>query len=357
MRPTRAAMILLLVVLHAAAAQGRAKDAPATPPCPRSGVIREIRWAPVKSIVRLAKGGDNWPITWGDDGALYTAYGDGRGFRPTVPRKLSLGLARVLGHPPDIRGVNLRAPTAEQTGDGASGRKASGMLMVEGVLYMFVRNAKNSQLAWSRDRGATWTWGDWRFTTSFGYPTFLNFGRDYAGARDAYVYVYSHDNDSAYKPADRMVLARVPKARIARRRSYEFFQRLDAGGRPVWTADIEKRGAAFTHARRCYRAGVSYNAALKRYLWCQIVPGGDTRFRGGFGVYDAPEPWGPWTCAYFTPRWDTGPGEAASFPPKWMSADGKTLHLVFSGNDCFSVRKAALVVAPPAGRERKGEPR
>jgi hypothetical protein len=27
-----------------------------------------------------------------------------------------------------------------------------------------------------------------------------------------------------------------------------------------------------------------------------------------------------------------------------MSPDGKTLHLVFSGDDCFSVRKATLTV-------------
>jgi hypothetical protein len=28
-----------------------------------------------------------------------------------------------------------------------------------------------------------------------------------------------------------------------------------------------------------------------------------------------------------------------------MSPDGKTLHLVFSGDDCFSVRKVELTVA------------
>ena len=65
----------------------------------------------------------------------------------------------------------------------------------------------------------------------------------------------------------------------------------------------------------------------------------------GFAVYDAPEPWGPWTTAYFTEAWDVGTGETSSFPTRWMSADGKTLHLVFSGDDCFSVRRADLTVA------------
>ena len=43
-------------------------------------------------------------------------------------------------------------------------------------------------------------------------------------------------------------------------------------------------------------------------------------------------------------EWDTGPGDSASFPTPWMSADGGTLDLVFSGNDAFSVRRAAILV-------------
>jgi hypothetical protein len=68
------------------------------------------------------------------------------------------------------------------------------------------------------------------------------------------------------------------------------------------------------------------------------------RFRGGFGIYDAPEPWGPWTTVFFTTDWDVGPGETSSFPTKWMSKDGKTVWLLFSGDDSFSVRKATLEV-------------
>src|SRR3982751_3079487 len=182
-------------------------------------------------------------------------------------------------------------------------KKASGMLCVEGVLYLWTRNAGNAQLAWSKDHGRTWTWADWKFTTSFGCPTFLNFGRDYAGARDGFVYVYSPDADGAYDPADRMVLARVPKGRITDRGAYEFFVSRDARGEPVWSRDVRDRGAVFEHKGGCYRSGIVYNAALKRYVWWQVIPGGDTRYAGGFGVYDAPEPWGPWTCAYFTGQW------------------------------------------------------
>ncbi|MEW6303207.1 MAG: DUF4185 domain-containing protein, partial [Verrucomicrobiota bacterium] len=206
----------------------------------------------------------------------------------------------------------------------------------------------NAQLAWSRDHGATWTWADWKFTASFGCPTFLNFGRNYAGARDNFVYIYSLDADSAYDPADRMLLARVAKDRLTDLNAYQYFQRLHEG-QPVWTRQPNARGPVFVHPGKCYRSGVTYNAALKRYLWCQVHPGSKhpqgPRFQGGFGIYDAPEPWGPWTTVYYTEEWDVGPGETSSLPTKWMSADGQTMHLVFSGDDYFSVRKATLELA------------
>src|SRR5207302_1323954 len=86
----------------------------------------------------------------------------------------------------------------------------------------------------------------------------------------------------------------------------------------------------------------------------------DTRYRGGFGVYDSSEPWGPWSTAYFTEAWDVGPGESASFPSKWSSAnagDGGDLYLVFSGDDSFSVRKARLILNwQPATRQANTGP-
>jgi hypothetical protein len=211
---------------------------------------------------------------------------------------------------------------------------------------MWVRNAGNSQLAWSADHAQTWSRADWKFTTSLGCPTFLNFGRNYAGARDEFVYVFSHDSDSAYEPSDQMVLARVAKDRLRDRSAYQFFQKRDPQGDPIWTADIGQRGPVFSHPGNCYRSGISYHAGWKRYLWCQVLPHSTDargpRFQGGFGIYDAPEPWGPWTTIYFTRTWDVGPGETCSLPTKWMSEDGRSVHLVFSGDDCFSVRKAVL---------------
>ena len=46
-------------------------------PYPPSKAITGIAWAPKETIVRKAKGSDNWPLTWADDDHQYTAYGDG----------------------------------------------------------------------------------------------------------------------------------------------------------------------------------------------------------------------------------------------------------------------------------------
>lgn len=162
---------------------------------------------------------------------------------------------------------------------------------------MLVRNTGNSQIAWSKDRGRTWEWSPWRFETSFGYPAFLNFGRNYAGAKDSYVCVYSHNSDSAYERADRMVLARVPADKIIVADAYEYYARIDKGI-AVWDRDINKRGAVFRDTANCYRSSVIYNSPLKCYFWCQTGRGDDTRQRGGLAIYDAPQPWGPWTTVF-----------------------------------------------------------
>jgi len=308
-------------------------DEPAYRP---SDVIRRVSFDPAETIVRKAIDSDNWPMTWGDDDAIYTSYGDGFGFEPFVEKKLSMGLARIEGGPGDFRGVNLRAPTAERTGNGAKGAKASGMLMVDGVLYMWVRNTGNSTLAWSEDHGKTWNWG-WKSEESFGCPTFLNFGKNYEGARDEYVYVYSQDGPRAYEPYDGVVMARVLKSKVREKDAYEFFVKVDADGKAVWSSKISERGAVFNYRGKCERLEAVYSKGLGRYLLTVSYGHGH-----GWGLFDAAEPWGPWSVAYSTSDWGLGETHGYRLPIKWMSADGREMWMVFSGvkpNDAFCVRR------------------
>ncbi|MBL8178488.1 MAG: serine hydrolase [Bryobacterales bacterium] len=307
-------------------------------PYPASDVIRGVDFAPVETVTRKAIDSDNWPLTWGDDNAMYTVYGDGTGFEPGVEEKLSMGFARIKGSPLVYEAENIRSETGERKGDGAKGLKASGLLMVDQVLYMWVRNAANSELWSSADRAVTWK-QHFRWKESFGSPVFLNFGKNYEGARDGYVYVYSQDGGSAYKPDDGIVLARVLRGKVTDQRAYEFW-----AGDGKWTRDIGKRQPVFRFAGHCERTDAVYHAGLKRYLLA-VSYGHD----GGWGIYDAPEPWGPWTTAFHTPEWDLGKTHGYRLPAKWMQ--GLNLYLVFSGArgkgmhyDAFSVRRMRLRV-------------
>ena len=62
---------------------------------------------------------------------------------------------------------------------------------MDGVLYLFMHDAGNAQLGWLSDHKARRTWADWKFAASLGCPTFLNFGKNYFGACDKFVYIYS----------------------------------------------------------------------------------------------------------------------------------------------------------------------
>jgi CubicO group peptidase (beta-lactamase class C family) len=333
-------------------------EAISKPPYPYSRVITGVEFAPDSTVIRKAEGSDVWPITWADDDYLYTAYGDGWGFEPKTKKKLSMGFAKVAGQATDFKGMNIQSPDEQKKAGGGTGVKPCGMLFIDNILYMWTRNAvpvsnkrgERSKLAWSTDYAKNWTWADWTFP--FGYPTFINFGKNYDHARDEYVYAVTHDHISAYDPSDRFILMRVPKNRIKDRNTYEFFKNKDQKGNPVWTSNIKERGAVFTNQGRCYRSGICYNPGLKRYLWWQALypkflkdgESVDLRSKGGFAIYDAPEPWGPWTTVYYIEEWDMGPGETGSFPVKWMSEDGKSCYLLFSGNDCFSVRKVIFEI-------------
>ncbi len=86
---------------------------------------------------------------------------------------------------------------------------------------------------------------------------------------------------------------------------------------------------------------VEYNPGLRRYLLATF-----TKWDGSWGLYDAPEPWGQWTTVATYDRWiDATPKFGFTFPPKWMSADGKTMWMVFSGTkayDSFNAVKGTL---------------
>ena len=292
--------------------------------------------------------GDNWPITWGDDGGLYTVYCDGEGWGD---RRFSMAMAKVSGRPPEVSGVNIPSPTGEcgpdDTGFGKRGRKACGLVMADGVLYMWVRNLNSadgtgSSLAWSADCAQTWTWESWTLPEC-GYPVWLNAGRGYADGANDYLYFYFPDSPSAYAVTDRIDLGRVHRAKVTQRDAYEFFAGLDPANQPTWSNRFDERQGVFEHSGGCHRPCVTYNPGLKRYLLCTITTSGH------FGLFDAPEPWGVWTSVYVTDEFSPSESPfAPQIPSKWISPDGTIFHLVYScyphGPYQFNIQKCILTL-------------
>ena len=176
-------------------------------PYPQSNAIAGVQFDSQRTSIGH---GDNFPVTWGSDGNIYTAFADGYGFGGEY---LSIGQAKIIGSPPYVSGINIYSPTGQGGGDGPSGRKASGLLMINGVLYEWLRNlyadGTGSSLGWSRDFGSTWTWSDSSWTMPhIGYPTWLNAGQDYQARQDSYAYFYSPDGPSAYVAYPGLMLGR-----------------------------------------------------------------------------------------------------------------------------------------------------
>jgi hypothetical protein len=338
-------------------------------PYPSSPVLGgwEINWS---TLQRHAPGSDNWPMTWAADDHQYTTWGDGGGFGGSnSDGRMSLGVARVEGPARDFRGYNVwggKATEAPVQFDG----KSYGILSVGGVLYMWVvpqpmPHLRESRLAWSEDRGRSWKRSEWafRFGDGITVPTFLNFGRDYGVARDDFVYTYAIR--PAYGPGgspDRRAhprgfdvhrpgiidLARVPKGRIHDRAAYEFFEGMDGDGKVRWRSEVTKKEPVFRDANGVgWNMSVSFNAGLKRYL---LITEHGVTHQSRLGLFDAPEPWGPWTTVEYDDKWGEGRVPLTTFhwvlPTKWMSEDGLRFTLVFSGteaNDAFNTVEGKFV--------------
>ncbi len=352
------AVLVLGLALLGLAGCARPASRPA-PPYPPSPVIAGITWE-FAGLVRLAPGSDLWPMTWAADDNLYTAWGDGGGFGGTNREgRVSLGFARIIGSPPHLTAVNVWGGKAAEN-PATFGGKVGDLLAVDGVLYALggvwpgpagvskSESPHECRLLWSHDLGKSWHYASWTFadvtTTTFAPSSFLHFGKDYAGARDRFVYLYGGKPWWAGTGHD-IYLVRVPREQIKRREAYEFFAGLDAAASPTWTTDEAQRKPVFTDPNSVSSWRVVYHPGLRRYLMA-VSHGGV----GQLGIFDAPEPWGPWTTVAYDEDWGRfGRGEALNyvFPTKWMSADGTTLWMVFSSVgelDAFHLLKATLTL-------------
>ena len=340
---------------------------PATSDLPEAldGAMLRARVADSVSSVGVSDG-DLWPSCWSGDDALYSANGDGAGFGYEFS---DIVVNRITGSPTAEDGLEgERLARGDEVGQVWSGegftRKPTGMLCVDGVLYLAVQDlrldfneAPAATIARSDDHGATWTWDtaapmfdEGVFTTVW----FADYGKDAEHAPDAdYAYAYGLDHnwrdsfdDSVPDPTE-LFLARVPVDSVQDPSTWEYYAGAPGDAEPTWTGDLTRKRPVLVDERRLYpgadvdadgdaqtvgahdltvisQGGVTYLPRLDRYVytsWTELT----------FEFYESPTPWGPWTLFLSE---DFGPypwtqerfgGYGTTIPSKFVSADNRSV--------------------------------
>ena len=151
-----------------------------------SSVVGEFTIEPERQSIGH---GDNWAITWAADDRQYSFHTDGRGFG--LKESVSTAPVVIEGSPLDIRGRDIATTSGIiPKPDGAKSSKVSGVVVIQNVLYAWVRNLNpagqpkgtGSTLMVSRNLGKDWSFVEWSFP-NIGYPTWLNAGQDYGAAQ------------------------------------------------------------------------------------------------------------------------------------------------------------------------------
>ena len=169
----------------------------AAAPYPASDYIASVNWN-WSSHKRECPGSDNWAITWADDGHQYATWGDGGGFGGTNSNgRVSLGFARIENSVDNYKGYNVWGGKNPEN-SATFGGKSYGIISIGGVLYAWVGPGSGTtsydhlKMCKSTNHAASWQRSSWEIRKSdkLIMPTICNFGKDYAGARDNYVYHY-----------------------------------------------------------------------------------------------------------------------------------------------------------------------
>lgn len=322
----------------------------------RSQVVTGFEWLGEQIPYREAgKRGDTFPLTWAADDAIYTSAGD-----PVWPDKNKSGLdfERIRGNPPDFHIDRINA-MADYKGWGGQGPKPTGMISVKGTLYFAFQNLTgkgdqtrdnpdvvanyghgyDAQIVSSEDFGRTWKPDIKAISTpmfpgrTFGAPAFVNFGKDNLGAPDRFVYAISGEG---WDDGSHCRLGRVPADSIMDRGSWEWVSALSPKGDPQWSKDMKLTVPVITHPGYLGAVDMVYISSLGLYLllgWRNKVKA-DPDAGSELIVYDAPEPWGPFTIVHHEDPWESVELNPYNprLPLKWFDHEKLEGWLLFSGS-------------------------
>ena len=326
--------------------------------------------------------GDEFPISWAEDGKMYTGAGDNRQKdSPSSP----LAFFSVQGGPtemgcdappthhdqpsPTCKNVSLRgdpipikAPTALKACSPWEGHKtipnlkSSGVLALDGVLYWIVScfnygddktfNRQRYGPAWivtSRDRGATWnetaTPTDF-FTGRLAAPRFLQMGRAHNESSDGFVYLYfpgTTGGAAFFENNDQMLLGRVRRHMLLNRSAYDFFTGTRPDGSPTWSTDDTIAVPVVSFPLMLSVQQATWVPAIRRIVfanWAWISVDGAPRpdhspdernertghQRTQLTLVEAATPWGPFNVFWRDDDWRGSDGSSGGYTPVVPSA-------------------------------------
>jgi hypothetical protein len=295
--------------------------------------------------------GDTFPMTWADDGEIYTSAGDPMWGECTHDH--GMDVEKIVGCPPHYQIMRPHL-LPDMMGYGGDGPKPTGMICVGGVLYLAFQNmlgrkppahgtkcqhGSDAHIICSHDKGKTWEPSFKDIKTPmfpghlFGGPAFVNYGKNNEGARDEYVYAVSGDQ---FDNGSELRLGRVPKDRILDADAWEWVSDFGHDGVPNWAGNLAESVPVLMKERSISLPEMVYLRKIERYLLLTW------RLREDFSpadgtdlfIYESPEPWGPFSLVHFEEMWE---GKLVNpYCPrlalKWMEPDGVTGWLQFSGS-------------------------
>lgn len=316
---------------------------------PQSSYIKGIEWR----SERIPYGepeikGDTYPMTWADDGEIYTSAGDPLWGETTS----GLDIEKFTGGPTDYKITKLNHMN-DYLGWGGNGPKPSGMICVDGILYFSFQNmllnkkppfslvsqhGSDAHIIYSTNKGSFWTPSFANITApmflghKFGGPSFINFGQNNANARDNFVYAVSGDQ---WDNGSNIRLGRVPCDNITRKESWEWVAAFTPSGEPAWSYDLDEAIPVLSIHRWLGMPEMVYLSGINRYLlftWRlhkDFCPNEGTDLI----IMEAPEPWGPFSLVHFEEYWESKEFNpyCPRLPLKWIEQDGLTCWLQFSG--------------------------
>ncbi len=316
------------------------------------------------TLRQLAPGSEAWPLTWCEDDHQYASWGDGGGFGGTQNDGLvSLGFARIEGPYESFTGYNVWGGKNAENPATFNGKSTS-LLCLNGNLYAWRSLAGQTgafqwkQIIRSTNKAATWeadVFPASRLTGCVGcpgLPFFINYGQSYSANSDGFVYIYT------IRIADPTVwdvqkpgviwLARAPVAgeAFADTANWEWVVGF-SGSDPLWGAKAG-RVPVLEDPDGVMRSSALYLPGLQRYV---MVTNHSARDLGNMAIFEAPQPWGPWTPVMKEFGWPGNDPNAppedvlprtfsfGNFSPKWLGVDGQDCVFVgFTSNSWDSVR-------------------